>query len=119
MRDTTLPVYIYHFGEIYDWTEDLNYCDNIVEEVVVLPTCERCWENISGTRVSDHFLQKSYVCKVKQLKDKELSETNIKILNNILPCNRNLSKWGKSDTALCLFCQEEESVTCHTRVCMF
>ena len=49
------------------------------------------------------------MCKVKQLKDKKLAETNFKILNNILPCNRNLFKWGKSDTNLCLFCQEEES----------
>ena len=51
------------------------------------------------------------MCKVKQLKDKKLAETNFKILNNILPCNRNLFKWGKSDTNLCLFCQEEESVS--------
>ena len=51
------------------------------------------------------------MCKVKQLKDKKLAETNFKILTNILPYNRNLSKWGKSDTNLCLFCQEEESVS--------
>ena len=51
------------------------------------------------------------MCKVKQLKDKKLAETNFKILNDILPCNRNLFKWEKSDTNLCLFCQEEESVS--------
>ena len=44
------------------------------------------------------------------MKDKKLAETNFKILNNILPCNRNLFKWGKCDTNLCHFCQEEESV---------
>ena len=52
------------------------------------------WENILGLRI-DNFLHTSYVCKVKQLKDKKLVETNFKILNNILPCNGNLSKWGK------------------------
>ena len=45
------------------------------------------------------------------MKDKKIAETNFKILNNILPCNRNLFKWGKSDTNLCHFCQEEESVS--------
>ena len=34
-----------------------------------------------------------------------------KILNNILPCNRNLLKWGKSETNLCCFCQEEETIS--------
>ena len=45
------------------------------------------------------------------MKDKKLAETNFKILNNTLPCNRNLFKWGKSDTNICHFCQEEESVS--------
>ena len=45
------------------------------------------------------------------LKDKKLAETNLKILNNILPCNRNLSKWGKSETNLRCFCQEEETIS--------
>ena len=49
--------------------------------------------------------------KIKVLKDKKLAETNFKILNNILPCNQNLLKWGRSDTNLCCFCQEEETIS--------
>ena len=61
--------------------------------------------------MTEHFLYKSYFCKVKQIKDEKLAETNFKILNNILPCNTNLHKWGKSDTKLCCFCQEDETVS--------
>ena len=61
-----------------------------------------------GIRVTDLFLHLSnYVCKIKQLKDNNLAQMNFKILNNILPCDRNLSKRGKSDKDLCSLCQEE------------
>ena len=40
-----------------------------------------------------------------------MAETNFKILNNILPYNRNLHKWRKSETNLCYFCKEEESIS--------
>ena len=33
------------------------------------------------------------------------------LVDNIPPCNRNLHKWGKRDRNLCLFCQEEESIS--------
>ena len=49
--------------------------------------------------------------KIKLIKDKKLAETNLKILNNILPCNKNLHKWGKSSTKLCYICGEEESIS--------
>ena len=113
VQDITIPVYIHHSDEMYNWTytKSKYYYDHIIENVVTRPTAERYWENILGLRIDDNFLRTSYVCKVKQLKDKKLAETNFKILNNILPCNRNLFKWGKSDTNLCLFCQEEESMS--------
>ena len=113
VQDITIPVYIHHSDEMYNWTyrKSKYYYNHIIENVVTRPTAERYWENILGLRIDDNFLHTSYVCKVKQLKDKKLAETNFKILNNILPCNRNLFKWGKSDTNLCLFCQEEESVS--------
>ena len=87
------------------------YYNHIIQDVVECPTSERYWENVLGLRVNEHFLHTSYVCRVKNVKDKKIVETNFKILNNILPCNRNLFKWGKSNTNLCHFCQEEESAS--------
>ena len=62
---------------------------HIVEQVLVRPSSEQYWDIVSGQRITENFLYKSYFCKVKQIKDKKLTETNFKILNNILPCNIN------------------------------
>ena len=69
------------------------------------------WINATGLSITEHHLQRLYARRVKQIKDKKLAETNFKILNNILPCNRNLHKWGKRDTNLYYFRQEEESIS--------
>ena len=45
------------------------------------------------------------------MKDKKLAETSYKILNNILPCNKHLCKWGKIETTLCSICNEEETIS--------
>ena len=111
--DTRIPIYIHHCDEIHNWTckRSKYYYDHIVEQVLVRPSSEQYWDSVSGQRITEHFLYKSYFCKVKQIKDKKLAETNFKILNNILPCNANLHKWGKSDTKLCCFRQEDETVS--------
>ena len=49
---------------------------------------------LSLTHYPDLF-NESCKRKIKVLKDKKLAEINFKILNNILPCNRNLLKWGE------------------------
>ena len=66
VQDTTIPVYIHHSDEMYNWTYRGSKCyyDYIIEDVV-RPTSERYWENILGFKVNDHFLHKSYVCKVQ------------------------------------------------------
>ena len=111
--DTSIPVYCHHSDEMYNWIyrKAKYYYNHIIQNIVERPTSEKYWENVLGLRVTEHFLHTSYVCRVKNMKDKKLAETNFKILNNILPCNRNLFKCGKSDTNLCHFCQEEESVS--------
>ena len=73
------------------------------------PTAELFWMNLTG--VTEMEMHQSYSYKIKQLKDKKLAETSYKILNNILPCNKLLFKWGKIETPLCPFCNEEESIS--------
>ena len=87
------------------------YYNHLVEEKNLSRVSENYWINFTRLRITREDLLKSYVSKVKHIKDKKLAETNFKILNNILPCNRNLRKWGKSDTDLCCFCQEEEDIS--------
>ena len=82
-----------------------------MEEIIISPVSENYWINFTRLRITHEDLHKSYVSKVKHIKDKKLAATNFKILNNILPCNRNLRKWGKSDTDLCCFCQEEDNIS--------
>ena len=112
-KDVNIPVYFHHTDEKYSFLfKRSNYFYNhLIEEIRTPPTSEVYWINTTGLRVTDQHLYKSYVRKIKLLKDKKLAETNFKILNNILPCNRNLYKWGKSDTDMCYFCQEQESIS--------
>ena len=49
-------------------------------------------------------------CKVKDIKDKRIAETNYKILHFILPCNKNLYRWKKKESALCSICLETEDI---------
>lgn len=109
--NTRIPYYIYHQEKSYEWVcqKSKYYYKRILEDIVQIPSAERYWGNI--VNLADGFISKSYVKKVKLIKDKKLSETNFKILNNILPCNRNLYKWGKRDTVLCDICQEEETIS--------
>ena len=79
VQDTTIPIYIHNSDDMYNWTyrRSKYYYDHIIGNVVMRPTSERYWENILGLRVSDTFFHKSYVCKVKQLKDKKLTENKL------------------------------------------
>ena len=53
------------------------------------------WLNVTGLSITEQHL----------------AETNFKILNNVLPYNGKLRKWGKRGTNLCYFCQQEESIS--------
>jgi hypothetical protein len=47
---------------------------------------------------------------VKNRRDKKISEFNYKVLHNILPCNKNLKKWGKQTNDTCDVCQQIQSI---------
>ena len=112
-RDTSIPVYVHHTNKIYTWEQKRAeyYYNHLIQEIVTPPTSELYWRNLGNLRITEDLLSKSYMSKIKLIKDKKLAETNIKILNNILPCNKNLHKWGKSETKLCYICGEEESIS--------
>ena len=110
-----IPVYVHFNNEMYEWSctsiKSKYYYRHIIERVKARPTSERYWLGNVNEHVSEDIISESYQARIKMIKDMKLAETNFKILNNILPCNRNLFKWGKTDTNLCCFCQEEESIS--------
>ena len=112
-RNVNIPFYFHHTDETYNWGIKRSKCfyPDLLENIAAPPTSQMYWINATGLSITEHHLQRSYARRVKQIKDKKLAETNGKNLNNILPCNRNLRKWGKRDTNLCYFCQEEESIS--------
>ena len=86
-------VYVHKSDEFYEWPINKSKCyynhlivDNIVEPL----TSQTYWSNFTGLSL----FNESCMRKIKMLKDKKLAETKLKILN-ILPCNRNLLKWGE------------------------
>jgi len=112
-KDVTIPVYVHYTDKVYSWEQRKTdyYYKQLMEEVATPPTSEQYWSRITNLRLVEDFLYKSYMSKIKQIQDKKLAETNFKILNNILPCNRNLFKWGKRDTNLCYLCEDEETIS--------
>ena len=57
---------------MYNWIcrKAKYYCNHIIEDIVVRPTSEKYWDNVLRLRDTEYFLHKSYVCRVKQIKDK-------------------------------------------------
>ena len=51
-----------------------------------------------------------YQNKIGNMIDKKLAEFNYKTLHLILPCNKNLKKWGKQDDDKCNICGEVEDI---------
>ena len=45
-----------------------------------------------------------YTKKIKHIKDKQIAEFNYKIINLILPCEKNLKKWGFTSSDKCEIC---------------
>jgi len=113
-NDVNIPIYLHHTNELYNWEAKRSrfFYANLLEQVVIRPTSQQFWKTTSNMRITEDILEQSYKSQIKQIKDKKLSETNFKILHNILPCNSNLYKWGKKDTKLCSFCNVEETI-CH------
>jgi len=106
-----IPKYVIRAEEIYEWEirRAKYYYSNILETISICPTAENFWANKSD--LTENEIHNSYSTKIFQLNDHKLAETSFKILNNILPCNKHLFKWGKNATPLCSFCNEEECIS--------
>ena len=112
-NEVNVPVYFHKTDKLYEWPvkKSKYYYNHLIADIVESPTSQSYWINFTGLNLTQELFNKSCKQKIEVLKDKKLAETNFKILNNILPCNRNLLKWGKSETNLCYFCQEEETIS--------
>ena len=112
-RDTNVPVYVHNSDELYDWPikKSKYFYNHLIVDIIEPPTSQTYWNNFTGLSLTQDLFNELCKQKIKVLKDKKLAETNFKILNNILPCNRNLLKWGRIETNLCCFCQEEETIS--------
>ena len=108
-----IPIYVVNSNELFVWSKQKSkyYYTNLIKQKKERAISEIYWIMRSQDEISEVQFDKSYVNKVKLVKDKKLAETNFKILQNILPCNLNLFRWKKSDTKLCSLCRYEESVS--------
>ena len=69
--------------------------------------------NIWKTKVNietDIDSKTMFCCKIIDIKDNKLAETNYKILYKILPCGVNLKKWKKKESDQCHICNESETI---------
>jgi hypothetical protein len=109
--DNAIPCYTCHSEQFYELKDRgaKYYYLNIIEGIKEKPTAEHFWRMHMG--ISEDDIRFAYNSKIKVIKDKKLAETYFKILNNILPCNKHLYKWGKCDSKLHYFCNEEESIS--------
>ncbi len=113
-RNVNIPVFIHQNGEEYGWgvcNRSKYYYNNLIECVRMSPTSEMYWTRYGNYRITEDLISYAYMQRIKLIKDMKLAETNFKILNNILPCNRNLYKWRKIDSNVCKLCNEEETIS--------
>ena len=93
---------------------------NLVSQKCTRPASEQHGCDKLNVRIED--FEKAYLLKVLRIKDKKISEMNFKILHNILPCNKNLNLWKKSNSVNCTICSQEETIehllySCHYAQC--
>ncbi len=106
-----LPKYVFRAEQIFEWENRRTkyFYNNILDSIKLYPTSEQYW--INKTEITETEIHNSYLARIFQIKDHKLAETSFKILNNILPCNKHLFKWGKSKSPLCYFCKIEENIS--------
>ena len=62
-----------------------------------------------------------YTTKIKKITDRKIAEFNYKVINNILPCNKNLTKWRIINDEKCPACNLTHNIVhmlyecCHSR----
>jgi hypothetical protein len=84
------------------------FYSNLVSQKLVKPVSRQSWSDKLNIEKED--LDKAYTLKIVHIKDKKISEMNFKILHNILPCNKNLLSWKKSNSKYCTVCSQEETI---------
>ncbi len=111
--ENVIPVFINNKEMIYEWHhyKSKYYYNCVIEESLSQPISEIYRVRSTNLRITEEEILKSYKNRFKFIRDNKLAETNFKILNNILPCNKNLFRWKKSDSNLCNICGEEESIS--------
>ena len=92
--DVRVPVVLHKTDELYEWSikKSKYYYKHLIADIVEPPTSQIYWSNYTGLNLIQDPFNESCKQKIKAVTDKKLAETNFKILNNILPCNRNLLK---------------------------
>ena len=76
--------------------------EKIKKQKIVRPYQEEIWETVFNQHDID--FQKVYLCKIKYIPDRKLSEFNFKVLHLILPCGLNLRRWGQKNYDICEIC---------------
>ena len=76
--------------------------EKIKKQKIVRPYEEEIWETVFNQYDLD--FQKIYLCKIKYIPDRKLSEFNFKVLHLILPCGLNLRRWGQKNDDICVIC---------------
>ena len=70
-RDTSIPVYVHHTNEIYTWEQKRTkyYYNHSIPETVTPSTLELYWRNFTNLRITADIPLKSYMSKIKLIKD--------------------------------------------------
>ena len=80
------------------------------DKKLVKPYTEKMWEKSLSLEMSNCDWSNVYTTNVKDLQYKKFSEFKYKILHNILPCGKLVSRWDFSKTPYCTYCLEPEDI---------
>lgn len=65
---------------------------------------------INNIKVNERDMANAYRNKIKGIGDPKIKEFNYKLINNILPCNKNLKNWHIKSTDKCPVCDQVHDI---------
>jgi hypothetical protein len=72
---------------------------------------ERPTHSIMKTnKVNTDDMQQVYIAKIREITDHKIAEFNFKLINNIVPCNKNLTIWHIKEDSACPICDDEHDL---------
>ena len=74
------------------------------------PFSEKMWEKELNLTIQNHEWTNIYKNITNSIKYRKYSEFKFKILHNILPCGKLISKWNKTKSRYCDYCKETENI---------